>query len=129
VDADARAGSLVIVMGRPLALQAADQLCERVRVCVARWGTRILVCDVGALDEPDEVALETLARLRLTARRLDASFTLTDAPRALVDLLAVAGLDDLLPVETRSALEVDRNAEDREKVGVDEVVDAGDAPA
>ncbi len=84
-----------------------------------------LACDVGRVTEPDEVALDALLRLQLSARRLGLSIRLHNAAAALVDLLAVAGLSDVLVV-AESGVEPDRKVEEREEVGVDEEVHRSD---
>jgi hypothetical protein len=60
---------------------------------------RTIVCDVGALP-PDATAIDTLARLQLTARRLGLEVRLRHASGELQDLLAFAGLADVLRIET-----------------------------
>lgn len=94
-----------------------------VRVPIAPAGP--FVCDVSQITEPDELALEVLARLQLTARRLGVSIRLHNAGAALVDLLILAGLSDVLVV-AESGVEPDRKVEEREEVGVDEEVHRGD---
>ena len=58
-----------------------------------------IVCDVGAL-APDAAAVDALARLQLTARRLGYEIRLRDASVDLQDLLDFVGLRDVLRVET-----------------------------
>jgi anti-anti-sigma regulatory factor len=94
-----------------------------VRVPIAPAGP--FVCDVSQITEPDELALEALARLQLTAQRLGVSIRLHNAGAALVDLLALAGLSDVLVV-AESVVEPDREVEEREEVGVDEEVHRSD---
>ena len=84
-----------------------------------------LECDVGTIAQADEATLDALARLQLAARRLGTSIELTNASRALRDLLELAGLADVLP--NASAVEVHGQVEDGEELGVDEEVDPGDA--
>jgi anti-anti-sigma regulatory factor len=84
-----------------------------------------LVCDVSQITEPDELALEALARLQLSAQRLGVSIRLHNAGAALVDLLVLAGLSDVLVV-AESGVEPDREVEEREEVGVDEEVHRSD---
>ena len=91
-------------------------------------------CDVSALTDADELALEALVRLQLTARRLGRTIRLRNASAQLVDLLALVGLTDVLPVvcdgdaeKGGSGVEVNGQVEQRKQVGVDEVVDRGDA--
>jgi hypothetical protein len=57
-----------------------------------------IVCDVGALP-PDAAAIDTLARLQLTARRLGLELRLRHTSTELQDLLAFAGLREVLRVE------------------------------
>jgi len=85
----------------------------------------VIDLDVSRIGEPDEVVLETLARLQLTARRLGATVRLRNASPALADLIECAGLADVL-VRAESGVEVDRQIEEREQVGVDEEVHPGD---
>jgi hypothetical protein len=58
-----------------------------------------IVCDVGAL-APDAAAVDALARLQFTARRLGYEIRLRDASVDLQDLLDFVGLRDVLRVET-----------------------------
>jgi hypothetical protein len=95
-------------------------------VVVEARPTRLtVICDVSQITEPDERALEALARLQLTARRLGVSIRLHNAGSALVDLVALVGLSDVL-VCGESGVEVDRQVEQREEIGVDEEVHRGD---
>ena len=52
----------------------------------------VVGCDVSRITEPDERALDALARLQLSARRLGATIHLRNACPALVDLIELAGL-------------------------------------
>lgn len=73
-----------------------------------------IVFDVGAL-APDAVAVDALARLQLTARRLGLEIRLRHASSELQELLAFVGLRDVLRVEAGG------QAEEREqRVGVEE---------
>jgi hypothetical protein len=58
-----------------------------------------IVCDVGALP-PDAKAIDTLARLELTAMRLGLELRLRHASSELQELLDFAGLGDVLRIET-----------------------------
>ena len=89
-------------------------------------------CDVSALTHADELALDALVRLQLTARRLGRSLRLCNASPQLVDLLALLGLTDVLPVVdpdcgVTSGVEMNGQIEECKEVRVDEVVDRGDA--
>jgi len=91
----------------------------------------VVVIDVSGLAEPDALTLEALVRLQLIAHRLGASIRLHNPCAQLVDLLALVGLSEVLPViaesGVESVVEPDRLVEEREQVLVDEEVDPGDA--
>jgi hypothetical protein len=72
--------------------------CERLRALVGASDADLVVCDVRDLGA-DLVAVEALARLRLTARRLGCGLRLRGSSRALEQLLAFCGLCDVLPIE------------------------------
>ena len=89
----------------------------------------IVVIDVRALTAPDDRTLEALVRLQLAARRCGASIRLHHARAELIDLLALVGLSDVLPLVVESGLELDRLVEEREQSLVDEEIDPGDPAA
>ena len=89
----------------------------------------IVVVDVSGLAEPDPEILDALVRLQLAAQRRGASIRLENACPVLVDLLALAGLSEVLPVLRASGVEMDRQTEQREEVLVDEEVEPGNASA
>ncbi|MDQ1535236.1 MAG: hypothetical protein QOF28_2997 [Actinomycetota bacterium] len=74
-------------------------------------------CDVSALTHADELALETLTRLQLAAQRLGTSIRLRNASAELVDLLALFGLSDVLPVVVERA--ESRASDDADDSGVE----------
>lgn len=71
---------------------------------------------------PDLALVDAFARLHLAGRRLGCSIRLRDASCELRELVDLAGLSALL-------LEPSRQAEGREEVAVEEVVEGGDPPA
>jgi hypothetical protein len=76
--------------------------------------TRTIVCDVGAV-KPDVHTIDALARLQLAARRLGLEVRLRDASADLQDLIAFAGLRDVLRVEVSGQPE-----QRKQGVGVEE---------
>ena len=106
-----------------------------------------VVFDVAALDGPDAATLDALARLRLATRRRGLDSCLSRASPRLVELLALAGLQGILPVDDAShddashddasgpepdasGFEPRRQAEQRKEVGrVEEEGDPGDPVA
>jgi len=92
-------------------------------------GSTVIVCDVGAITDPDLATLSLLARMQLTARRLGRGIQLHRAQRRLIELILFSGLGGVLPLYPGLALELGRQAEQREElVHVEEVVDPPDPP-
>lgn len=89
-------GTIVVVIDGRIARADVPGLCERVRVVLEAGDADVVVCDVGALVEPDVGTVDALARLTLTARRLGCQVRLRDTSRELQQLLALAGLDDVV---------------------------------
>jgi len=67
-------------------------LCGRLGVLAATVAADRIVCDVGAVVQPDAVTVDALARLQLTARRSGREIRLKDASRELDELLHLTGL-------------------------------------
>jgi hypothetical protein len=102
-------------------------LCRRLRVCLEESCADVVVCDVGALCGADAVALDALARLQLTARRLGCCIRLRDASPELRELLAFAGLNDLFAGDAGLRLRASGKAEEREQqLRVEERVEPDD---
>ena len=57
------------------------------------------MCDLSALDDADLETIDLLARLQLAARRHGRTLQLLHAQPALRELVALAGLRLVLPVE------------------------------
>jgi anti-anti-sigma regulatory factor len=117
----------VLVVGGGLVPAAVPPLCDRVRTMLETDGAGLVICEVGAIERPDAVALDALARMQLTARRLGGGIRLRHASPALRDLLELTGLSGVVPA---SGLRRDlgRQAEQSEQLRVEEAVDGGDPP-
>jgi hypothetical protein len=82
-----------------------------------------VVCDVGAVACPSLATVDAVARLALRVRRLGHDVRLRRASVELLELIALAGLAEVLRVEAG------REAEEREeRVGVEEEGELGDRP-
>jgi hypothetical protein len=79
------------------------------------------VCDVRGLDAPTLYAVGALARLHLLARRVGCELRLRHASDELCELLAFAGLLDVLRVEPCGQPE-----EREERLGAEEERELGD---
>lgn len=122
--------ALILVFDGGLERAAIVSQCDRVRSLLDGAGGAQVVCDVGALVHPDGVAIETLARMQLTASGLGGRIVLLDASVELTALLTLTGLRDAIPSTVRSSVEPVGQPEEREEVRrVEEEADAGDAIA
>ena len=74
-------------------------LCERVHYFLDTGDAETVICDVSGVVDPDTVAVDALARLQLTARRLGYQIKLRSACHDLQDLLALTGLRDVVPCD------------------------------
>ena len=118
--------TVVLVVGGPIPRAAVPELCERVQRMLCTRGADLVTCDVAALAKPDLSAIDALARLQLTARRLGRSIRLRHARADLHGLLALTGLCEELPLSGGLPLEPYGQTEEREQVLVDEEVDPAD---
>ena len=118
-----------IELGASGPLERADipELCERAQGMLAGQPADRLVCDVGAIIEPDAVTVDALARLQLTALRLGREMQLSQASPKLEELLSFMGLGGVVPSARGSGLEAGREAEEREvDLRVEEEADPAD---
>jgi ABC-type transporter Mla MlaB component len=92
----ARGHATVVIVGPIDDLEAAA-LYERARHTLAEMDDTLLVCDVGAIAGPDIGTVAALARLTLIAKQRGCAVELRDAAPDLRELLALAGLTDIVP--------------------------------
>jgi ABC-type transporter Mla MlaB component len=88
----------------------------------------VVVCDVGAVVDPDAATVDALARLQLVARRLGRRICLSHASSELQELLALMGLQRVVPLES-SGLDVQpgrQSEQGKVALGVEEEADPGD---
>jgi ABC-type transporter Mla MlaB component len=104
-----------LVVGRTIDPAGGAGLCARAHDLLARSGAEHLACDVSRLAKADATSIEALARLALTTRRLGRRLRIEHATPDLRALLAFAGLEDVLPCATESALEPRGKPEHREE--------------
>jgi ABC-type transporter Mla MlaB component len=123
----AEPSALVLVIGDPVTPADVERLCNRLRALLEGNGAPLVICDVGAVGDPDAVTVDALARLQLTARRLGRQIRLRDACDELRDLLALTGLSDVVPLA--GGPQPGGKPEERKQArGVEERVDPGDSP-
>jgi ABC-type transporter Mla MlaB component len=118
---------ILIAIDGPIRRADIPSLCDRFQALLDDAGPRRVVCDVAALARPDAAAVDALARLQLMARRLGRQVCLSGASDELVELLSLAGLLGVLPLNGPSGVEARRQPEQREeRGGVEEEGDTGD---
>lgn len=83
-------------LGAPAATGDLASLCTRLASMLETSDVEFIECDVGGLMAPDAAMLDGLARLQLTARRLGYEMRLRNASDELHDLLALAGMCDIV---------------------------------
>ena len=95
VTADERPSVVVMLRG---AIVPADvpALCARVENLLRGSESAVVVLDVAGVTEPDCALVDALARIQLITRRMGAELRLRDASDELHELLALAGLCDVL---------------------------------
>ena len=117
---------LVIVEDQQDGLDAVA-LCRRIAALLEGDPVDVVVCDVGALADPDVGTVDALARLQLTSRRHGCRVRLLHASVELRELLDLTGLAGVLPCLPESAGEAVGQSEEREEpLRIEEERDAAD---
>ena len=119
--------TVVVVVDGALSRRDIAGLCAGARRLLATGKVDLITYDVAAVVEPDVLAIEALARLQLTARRMAGSIRVRHASSELRDLLDMVGLRCVVPLCDGSPLGSCGQVEEGEQVRVDEGVDRGDA--
>lgn len=113
----------VLLLGPVVNRPDIPRLCKRLTNSLQDSNTNSIMCDVGALADPDAVAVDALARLQLTAKRCGGEVRLSGACQELRRLLALMGMQDVVQL----ALEPRWKAEHRKQRGaVEKECDPGD---
>ncbi len=121
------AGSSVLILSGAIVTADVPALCDRARALLERCDADLVVCDVEGLADPDALTIDTLARIQLIARRLGRRVRFRRACGELEQLLALAGLDDVLPCGPSSGIEARGQPEEgKEPLRVEEEADPGD---
>ena len=114
----------ILILRDPITREGLEALCEGTRALLKGSDVDLLVCDIGVLTDPDAVAIDALARLQLTARRLGRRIRFRDACGEVQRLVGFMGLEDILSLGSVSGLELGRKTEEREQaLGVEEEAD------
>lgn len=90
-------GDVVLVVRGRITAETVPHWCARVAELLADPAVTGLTCDLSGVVQPDVSALDALARMQLTARRLGRTIRLRHASTEMCALLTLAGLTDVLP--------------------------------
>jgi STAS domain len=88
-----------IVVSFPARVDRASipRICDQVQALLQTTGAGMVIADVAPVAEPDLAAVEAIIRLKLIASRLGRTMRLAGARPELRDLLAFAGLEEVVP--------------------------------
>lgn len=89
-------GEVVLRVDAPLGRHQVPGLCAVVERMLGDHDIRLVVCDIGAVRDPDLATLDAVTRLALAARREGAVIEFHRACPELSDLLEMAGLTDVV---------------------------------
>lgn len=87
--------TISFVVRGPIALPDLPGLCDRLCALIAAGNATSASCDVSGL-APDAVAVDALARLRLSARRFGCAVRVHGCSEELQDLVQFMGLREAL---------------------------------
>jgi ABC-type transporter Mla MlaB component len=129
LNSPSQPSAIEFTIGAVIARAEIPALSERARRLMEGVDADRLICDVGAITNPDAVTVDALARLQLTARRLGRHVRLEHASPQLRELLAFVGLSEVLPLSGQSGPQPRGQTEEREEGGgVEEEGDPADHP-
>lgn len=86
----------------PVTREDAGGLQDQLRLVLREAAGAEVICDVGAIADPDMVTVEILARMQLSAKRLGFSLRVRHASAGLAALLELTGLRDYVPLQPDS---------------------------
>ena len=119
----ARPTTVDFAVAGPIARADVPAICGHVAALLEATGADVALCDVAALPA-DAAAVDALARIQLSARRMGRRLEVRGAADDLLALLAFVGVAGALGIEPW------RQAEEREeRLGVEEERELGDPPA
>lgn len=98
VKSPPRGSPIVVVLNASITRAEIPRLCEGARKQLESSDAAVVICDAHALTDPDAVAVDAVARLQLTAKRLGRDMKLRHACAEMQELIALAGLSDVLPL-------------------------------
>ena len=91
--------SVTLVIHGAVTPETIPGFCARVTALLTDPTVDVVTCDLSGVVDPDACALDALARMQLTARRMGRSIRLRHVEPAMRDLLVLAGLTDIVRAE------------------------------
>ena len=91
-----RRSTIAFAITGPIERADLPGLCDRVCALLTQSAADVAHCDVSGI-APDAVTVDALARLQIGARRLGCQVRLRNASEDLRALVALMGLEDVLP--------------------------------
>jgi hypothetical protein len=109
----------------PVARGDLPGLCDRICALLSQSSAGVALCDVRGV-VPDAVVVDALARLQLAAHRHGCRIHLRNASAELLELVALMGLEDVLPEETLRVEPGGKPEERKERLGAEKERELGD---
>lgn len=88
--------AITMVIEGPIAPVDIAGLCEQARAVFEEREAHVMLCELGDRVAADAVAVDALARLQLTVRRLGGEVLLRNAREELLDLIVLMGLEEIV---------------------------------
>jgi STAS domain len=88
--------AVVVTFPARVARASIPEICEQVQALLGSTGAIMLIADTKPVTEPDLAAVEAIFRLKLIAGRRGCTMRLVGASPRLLELLAFAGLPDIV---------------------------------
>lgn len=100
----------LVITGR-VSARDVDRYCAKALAAIPDPASGFVDLHVHDIEHPDAVAVEAIARMQLTLKRLGRSLRVRGAGPELLDLLDLAGLCDVVPGCDRLGVEPGRKSE------------------
>ncbi len=94
--------SVEFAIGTPLGRADLDGLCARICRLFEIPELTVAVCDCSQVSDVDAITVDALARLQVAARRRGCEVRLRHASPELRELVALMGLESVLPEERQA---------------------------
>ena len=107
--------TVLVLVAPPVLPDQISPLCGLLAAVLRETEAGLVICDAARLEDPDVATVDLLARLQLAAQRLGREVRIARPPDALLDLLALLGLSDMVPLYADLTVERRRQTEQGEE--------------